>query len=214
MEVVTEEGTIVMPTHSGGNSEPSVWHHPPVPESWWQIVRDYMPPFDPSLTPTRGMGKIVDLFRIYPGVVRSNHPQCSFAAWGKYASIITADHPYYPTFGKNSPIGRVYKLGGKVFLLGVGHGNNTSLHLAEILIDVPNKPREDQGAAVLENGVRKWVSWQDIIYNDDDFPEIGKAFEESIGYQPQKIINADARLLSQKNLVDFAVNWMEMNRKY
>ena len=35
MEVLTEDGLLIMPTHSSGLSEPSYWENPPVPESWW-----------------------------------------------------------------------------------------------------------------------------------------------------------------------------------
>lgn len=42
MDVITADGTIVMPSHAG-LSGPAVWENPPVPESWWQVIRDTMP---------------------------------------------------------------------------------------------------------------------------------------------------------------------------
>src|SRR5258706_11074241 len=40
------EGTLVVPTHTPDNSDPATWRNPPVPESWWQVIRDNMPGFD------------------------------------------------------------------------------------------------------------------------------------------------------------------------
>jgi len=42
------------------------------------------------------------------------------------------------------------------------------LHLAEFRAILPNQPKEIQGAAMNVDGVRKWVEWEDLIYDDDD----------------------------------------------
>src|SRR5512136_1383176 len=72
MDVLTPAGTLVMPTHTGDLSDPSFWQDPPVPETWWPIIRDTMPTFEPEVTPTRRMGRIVETFRTWPGTLRSS----------------------------------------------------------------------------------------------------------------------------------------------
>jgi aminoglycoside 3-N-acetyltransferase len=211
--VLTPDGTLVMPTHSGELSEPSYWQHPPVPEAWWQTIRDTMPAFQSDLTPTRGMGLIPETFRKQNGALRSYHPQVSFAAWGKYAKQITENHGLEYSLGEHSPPARIYDLRGYVLLLGVGHGNNTSLHLAEYRANIAKKIVQ-QGAPVFIEGKRVWQTFEDIETDDDDFEAIGAAFAEETNLeQTSKIGQAETRLVPQREIVDFAVRWMEKNRK-
>src|SRR5262245_21339789 len=85
IKVLGADGTLMMPTHTTENTEPATWSNPPVPESYWPVIREHTPPFDPRFTKTRRMGQIPELFRTWPGVRRSDHPVGSFAAYGRHA---------------------------------------------------------------------------------------------------------------------------------
>ncbi len=214
MDAVTKEGTLVMPTQSTENGEPSRWQRPAVPENWWETIREEMPPYDPEITPTRKMGIIAETFRKYPRVFRSPHPQASFGAWGKMAQYVVEKHPVDDVFGDNSPLGRLYDLDAKILLIGIGLNANTSLHHAEFRAKLPNMPREHLGVAVLDNGRRVWKTWEQIEYNDDDFPKIAADFEERTGRTPVFIGQAESHLFPMRDLTDFGVKWLQKNRVY
>jgi aminoglycoside 3-N-acetyltransferase len=105
LDVLGPDGTVVVPTHTPDNTDPAGWQHPPVPEAWWPAIRQQAPGFDPSRTPSRWMGVLAEAVRTWPGAVRSDHPQVSFAALGKHAAAITQGHRLDDALGEQSPLG-------------------------------------------------------------------------------------------------------------
>ena len=104
LETVGSEGTIMMPTQSWKNLDPEVGVHPEVSEDDWQTIRDNWPAYDKRTTPTQTMGAVAELFRQWPGSLRSDHPARSVTANGRYAAYLTENHDLSNIFGDGSPI--------------------------------------------------------------------------------------------------------------
>jgi len=137
----------------------------------------------------------------------------SFAAWGKHAKFITENHELTGDLGEESPISRLYELDGQILLVGVSHENNSSIHLAEYRSDFPGKKYNKTGCAMLVNNQRKWVEWEELDLNPDDFEQLGADFESTIDYKPGKVGEAKTHLISLRAIVDFGVEWLKTNRK-
>ena len=211
LQTVGEDGTLVMPAHSGENSDPAEWENPPVPKEWIEDIYKNMPAFDVNLSSTRGMGRIAELFRTLPQTIRSNHPQTSFSASGKYAKTITDNHQLTPQLGMDSPLGKMYKLNAKVLLLGVGYDSCTSFHLAEALSD--KMPKKRMGASINENNERVWKWFEDFAYDSDkDFEKIGRDLDKTGDVIIGKIGHTACRIFDMKTGVDFAREWLARNR--
>jgi aminoglycoside 3-N-acetyltransferase len=131
LETIGPTGTVIFPAFSGHLTDPVDWRSPSVPVKWQDRIRKNMLPFDKNLTPTRSVGILCDAALQYPDVERSNHPTHSISALGKHAREIVADHPLHSGQGTDSPYERIYKLGPKVLLFGIGLEACTLIHMAE-----------------------------------------------------------------------------------
>jgi len=237
LETVGEDGTVMMPTQTWKNLDPTAGVHWEEPKEWWDLIRQNWPAYDKRITPTNTMGAVAEMFRSWPGAHRSDHPARSFAAVGKNAEYLVKGHDLSDIFGETSPLAKLYALGGKVLLLGCGYDKNTSIHLADVRAEYPGKHNGKESSAMLVNGKREWVTYETLVVDGEDFEEIGEAFEKkypdvnsasgsgnpSSGpndtphnpaiFCSAKIGNAVAKCMSQKAIVDFAVSWIEENRK-
>lgn len=212
LESVGTDGTIMMPTQSWKNLDPTTGVHWEEPEEWWQMIRDNWPAYNKDITPTNTMGAVAEMFRKWPGTLRSNHPARSVAAKGKYAKYLTTEHDISNIFGEGSPVGKLYELDGYVLLIGVGYDKNTSLHLADVRAEYPGKHNTTEYSAIMENGNRVWKAYSTLFVDGEDFNEIGDAFEKECSVNKVSLGNGTITFMKQRELVDFAVKWMEQNR--
>jgi aminoglycoside 3-N-acetyltransferase-4 len=114
-DALGSSGTLVMPSWSGERDEP----------------------FEASTSPSdEDLGAVPQRFWRLPGVRRSGHAH-AFAAVGARAGFILQDALPLPPHIPESPVGRVHELDGQILLLGVNHDANTTIHLAEVMSDVP-----------------------------------------------------------------------------
>jgi aminoglycoside 3-N-acetyltransferase len=209
-----EEGTLMMPAYSMNAPDPSLWHDPPVPESWWQLIRDEMPPYDRDLSPAIRLGTIPETFRHQRGTERSDHPNDSFCARGPNARKLLDHHALDSSMGEGSPLARLYDLNGSILLLGVDHSSNSSLHLAEYRATWPGKhSAKPLRARMVRESSTVGVDFTDLDLNSDDFGVLGEEYEtQTRAVRSGRVGLATGRLVEQRSIVDFAVGWLSSHR--
>ncbi|WP_329566675.1 aminoglycoside N(3)-acetyltransferase [Kitasatospora sp. NBC_01266] len=171
--------------------------------------RRAMPPFDPLTTPSSpSMGRLSEELRTAPGALRSAHPQTSFAALGPMSGALIADHPLDCHLGERSPIGRLYKAGGQVLMLGASMDRCTVLHLAQYR--VPGAPRKRYGCQVTgPDGAPHWVRFEGLDLDDVHFPRLLAAIRGQLTEaRSGRVGDADCLLLSAVQSVDAATEWL------
>lgn len=110
-----------------------------IPTHTWAVVNAANPHFDVrSTVPNIGTLSRVAAFR--QDGVRSLHPTHSMAAFGKNArEYIQGEEKSSTPAPVGGALSRLYELGGKVLLVGVGHERNTYLHAVDERINRPNR---------------------------------------------------------------------------
>ena len=66
---------------------------------------------------------------------------------------------------------------------------------------------------MLENGKRVWKAYETLFVDGEDFEKIGEDFEKAYSTLTVQLGNAAIRLMNQRDVVDFAVQWIEENRR-
>ncbi|MFE7121528.1 aminoglycoside N(3)-acetyltransferase [Streptomyces sp. NPDC057654] len=211
LDVLGPEGTLVVPAHSGENSDPAVWSNPPVPEEWWAWIRASMPAYDARTTPTFGIGVIPETARNWPGAVRSDHPQTSFAAIGPLASTVTDRHALDCRLGERSPLARLEEAEARILLLGAEYESCTAFHLAECRA---NPPEVDNSFAAMTPQGRQWLTVRDSGISGERFTELGAAFEKERPVARGTVGAAEARLFPLGDAVAYALTWITRHRPY
>lgn len=211
LKLLGPTGNIMMPGQTWKNLDPSKGVHWEQPEEWWPLIRENWPAYDKEVTPVIGMGAVAEMFRTWPGTVRSDHPARSFCARGPQAEYLVENHDLENIFGKDSPLDKLYKLDGHILLIGVGHEKNTSLHLAETRADF-TKSFVEENSAVIKNGKREWISYTTLDVDDEDFIKLGDDYERDMNVPRHKVGMAEVRFMKQREVVDYATDWFSNHR--
>jgi aminoglycoside 3-N-acetyltransferase len=116
-EAVGEEGTVAIPTFS--------YSFPPE-----------RPPWKPTTSPSQ-VGRVTEVFRTSPGVLRTDQPSHSVSACGPQAAFITRPYGNLRPYDRLGPFGKMYRLGTRILFLGCGTSPNSTLHACEDWAEMP-----------------------------------------------------------------------------
>ena len=58
-----------------------------------------------------------------------------------------------------------------------------------------------------------WRAYETLFVDGEDFEQIGEAFEAVYPVKKVALGNGIVRFMKQRDIVDFAVKWIEKNRK-
>lgn len=142
LEALGETGTLLMPSFQGGGEH--------------KILCQGCV-FDLRTSPSE-LGLLTETFRKKKGVIRSVSPTHSTAGCGAMAEEILKDHHLCNvSVGRGSPYEKLVMMNGKILLLGVGHGCDTTLHYVENVNGAPTVCKELFQPMVVDMSGRTWV---------------------------------------------------------
>ncbi|MCD6289985.1 MAG: AAC(3) family N-acetyltransferase [Anaerolineae bacterium] len=181
-----------------------------VPTFAWEYRR-----FEVLRTPSQ-VGRITEVFRRQPGVLRSWHPTHSVSVWGADAAELIEGHHLMPGLGPDSPPARLAGLGGYVLLLGVGHNRNSTIHVGEACANVPYWGRtwpvpKDPVVVVLPGGEIIDVPLLHPPGCSAGFDAVGPVLEARGVVRKGFVGAAPVQLMRGQDLIDVVVDMLREN---
>jgi aminoglycoside 3-N-acetyltransferase len=199
------EGTLLVPAFTTQLTDPYAWPVPPSAEERRRLM-DSMPTFDPERTEPHKMGVIPKTLWRTAGAVRSHHPVTSWVALGARAAELTREHPLDDPEGLDGPVGRVYQADGSILLLGVEHDADTTIHLAESLLDMPHlRELPDRYPTLEADGRRGWRPVAKTTKCSDGFVRLQPHVDAAGIARYGQVGDARAQLLRSRALVRVVV---------
>lgn len=202
LDAVGPSGTLLIPTFTRSETISEA----PRPRHGAPTVPRRAVPYHIDLAPSADLGPLPEVFRHLPGVLRSNHPTHSFAAWGRHAREVLS------TQRDSNPLGPLKKLNvlqGHVLLLGTGLDAAVVIHLAEEASGAPYLGRRT-ALRINTGGFEERV----VVEN---FPGCSAAFTRlEARLDPAKVRSIDlpagtARKLPVRYLVNLASQALEQD---
>lgn len=129
IEYFTKDGGLfVVPTHT-----------------WDNLGSPGKPTLDMNI-PHTCIGKLTEIAAAHPDAHRSMHPTHSVAVFGDSAKaemFIKGDETVDLMISPDGCYGNIYRQGGYVLLVGVGHESNTYIHCIEAMLNVPDRVEKE-----------------------------------------------------------------------
>lgn len=183
-------------------------------EKFYEDDEPEIPAFDARIAQAaRDHGVLHEMLRIWPGALRSAHPDAGIAAIGGQAEYVVNPHPLQYGYGTGTPLERLYEMDAQILMLGAPLDTISLLHYAEHIANIPDK-------RVVHYNRRFAHGWESIEEFDTGDPchdalpincfELialdnlcaGNGREGTVG-------RATCHVFSSRQLIPFAVRWIE-----
>jgi len=201
LEVITESGTLCMPTNTYSFAKEHVEGH-------------LNPPYHPLRTASK-IGVMPEFFRFRPGAKRSLHPTHSVCVLGKdLDQILKNNKPTDSPFGLNSPFKKMFDLDAKVLFLGCGLKANSTVHAVEDWAGVPVSEAEEALLVDEANHTAK-VTVPSIPIGDRDFyhteSNLNKKLVESGLMRGIQIGQALVQMMKMRDIVKVMLTFLKID---
>jgi aminoglycoside 3-N-acetyltransferase len=181
--------------------------------------RDHeIPVFGKRIAPAaRDHGVLHETLRVWPGALRSDHPDAGVVALGARAAWIVHEHPFQYGYGPGTPFARVLEAQGKIAMLGAPLDTITLLHHAEHLAHIPDKRIVTYRRLMPGIHGPEWITFEEFdtaepvhaSLPENCFEQIARAYLATSRGAVGPVGQGTATLLESRELVDFGVAWLE-----